>query len=235
MARIIFSALVSSIAGSVGGGTLQQNRYGFTLRNKPVPVNRRSANQTAVRGIISYLQGQWQSMSYNQRNSWDEFLNYSPTFSRNSRDRLISGHALFLKYNSVRMMIGESALISFDYSVVESQYLAPRFFRDSTTVPGVDSLFVAMASGLDLSYANFLCRISDTFVASKSKAMSKARVCQTVQVDSEVYNLTDSYLELFSSLPAIGTQVWAEVTLINMQCPVIYGRSAGAFEIFADY
>lgn len=235
MARIQFSALVSSITGSVGGGTLQKNRYGYTLRNKPIPINRRSTNQNAVRGVVSYLQGQWQNLSYDQRDSWNEFLNYSPTYSRNSQDRLISGHALFLKYNSVRMMIGESALLSFDYSVVASQYLAPRFFRDSTTIPGVDSLFVAMASGLDLSYANFLCRVSDAFVTSKRKAISKARVCQTVPVDSEVYDLTDSYLEIFPSLPTIGSQVWAEVTLINMQCPVIYGRSSGAFEVFSDY
>lgn len=235
MARIKFSALVSSIAGSVGGGTLQQNRYGFTLRNKPIPTNRRSANQTAVRTVIGYLQGQWQSLSYDQRDRWNEFSHYSPTFSRNSRDRLISGHALFLKYNSVRMMIGESALLSFDYSITPNVVRNPVFFRNSTEIPGIDSLMVFMSGGIDLSYANFLIRISDAFVSSKSKAISKARVCQTVQVDSEVYDLTDSYLEIFPGLPAVGSQVWGEVTIINMQCPIIYSKASDAYVIFSDY
>jgi hypothetical protein len=232
MARIQFSGLVSSIQGSIGGGTLQRNRYGFSIRKKPMPVNRRSANQTTVRTVVSYLQGLWQSLTYNQRSMWDEFLTYSPTYSKNSQNRLITGHSLFLKYNSIRMFIGESPLTTFDFSITPNLLANPTFFRDSTTVPGVDSLFVYLGAEIDTAESNFLTRISGSFTSNKSKASAKARVCQSVQIDSEVFSLTASYLENFPELPAIGSQIWAEITLINMQCPSIYNKIAGAFEIF---
>jgi hypothetical protein len=235
MARIQFSGLVSSIQGSIGGGTLQKNRYGFSIRKKPMPTNRRSVNQTAVRTVVSYLQGQWQNLTSDQRSAWNEFLNYSPTYSKNSRNRLISGHSLFLKYNSVRMFIGESPLLAFDYSITPSLLANPTFFRDSTTVPGVDSLFVYLGTGIDTAESNFLARVSESFTSNKSKAGAKARVCQSIQIDSEVFSLTASYLENFPELPAIGSQIWAEITLINMQCPTIYNKVVGAFEIFDGY
>jgi hypothetical protein len=235
MARIQFSGLISSIQGSISGGTLQKNRYGFSIRKKPIPANRRSANQTAVRTVISYLQGQWQSLTYDQRSSWNEFLNYSPTYSKNSRNRIISGHSLFLKYNSVRMFLGASPLLTFDYSITPNLLANPTFFRDSTTVPGVDSLFVYLGTSIDTVYSNFLLRASGAFTSNRSKAGTKARVCQTVQIDSEVFDLTASYLENFPELPALGSQIWAEVTLINMQCPTIYNKVVGAFEIFTGY
>lgn len=235
MARIQFSGLISSIQGSICGGTLQKNRYGFSIRKKPIPTNRRSANQTAVRTVVSYLQGQWQSLTYDQRSSWNEFLNYSPTYSKNSRNRIISGHSLFLKYNSVRMLLGAYPLLTFDYSITPNLLANPTFFRDSTTVPGVDSLFVYLGASIDTVYSNFLVRASGSFTSNRSKAGTKARVCQTVQIDPEVFDLTTSYLENFPELPAIGSQIWAEVTLINMQCPTIYNKVVGAFEIFTGY
>jgi hypothetical protein len=235
MARIQFSGLVSSIQGSIGGGTLQRNRYGFSIRKKPIPSNRRSANQTAVRTVVSYLQGLWQSLDYDQRSMWNEFLIYSPTYSKNSRNKLISGHSLFLKYNSVRMFIGESPLTTFDYSITPNILVNPIFFRDSTTKPGIDSLFISLGSEVDTDNFDFLTRASESFSSNKSKASAKARVCQSKEINPEVFDLTDSYLENFPELPAIGSQIWAEITIINMQCPTIFNKVAGAFEISYDY
>lgn len=71
MATVKLGILVSAIAGSVGGGTFQRDAQGTQLRNKPLPIRRRTSYTNTPRGATAYLSNRWKGLTSGQRAAWD--------------------------------------------------------------------------------------------------------------------------------------------------------------------
>ena len=70
MARIIYSALVTQIKGSVGGTTFQSNAYGFTIKNKASVVKPRTMLQERSKKFFASATGAWRKLSQTNRDTW---------------------------------------------------------------------------------------------------------------------------------------------------------------------
>ena len=74
MAIVKLGDLVSGIRGSVGGVTYSANTNGPYTRAWSRGPNGRSGKQSARRGILSSLGGQWRGLTAAERNNWAYYI-----------------------------------------------------------------------------------------------------------------------------------------------------------------
>jgi len=72
MARVKFGTVVTGIKGKVGGQVFQQNRYGWTLRQKPVPTGNLKVAQMPRRQALLAVAQHWRTLTDAQRTGWND-------------------------------------------------------------------------------------------------------------------------------------------------------------------
>ena len=77
MARVKLGPLITDISGSIGGMTIQRNKFGITLRQKPIPVYKFTPAQITIRTYIATIQAAWQNLTDAERLQWNRFLDFS--------------------------------------------------------------------------------------------------------------------------------------------------------------
>lgn len=115
MARVKYGGIVTDLSGSIGGSTFQRSSFGSSLRSKPNPIRGRSASQGNIRYLMSKLHAAWRGMTEAQRTAWSRYTNFSNQSIRHDKNVLISGHALFIKYNLAKLMIGDAIITDLIY------------------------------------------------------------------------------------------------------------------------
>lgn len=101
MARIKYSALVESIAGSIGGTTFQRNAYGFTVKKKPNIVNPNYASQQVFKQRMLSLSHQWQTLTATERGYFENWSALYPIPARLNQDAYLGGQQIFMKVNLI--------------------------------------------------------------------------------------------------------------------------------------
>lgn len=71
MAKIKYSALVSSMSGKLNGSVLTKNKSGYAIRNKTTPINRRTSYQTQLRANFAANAKLWATLTESQINAWN--------------------------------------------------------------------------------------------------------------------------------------------------------------------
>ena len=122
MARVRYSSLVSGISGSVGGATFQLNPYGNTLRSKPNPIRGRSLSQLLVRQYMKAAHDAWANMTPAGRLQWQQFISFSNQKIRRDHNVLMSGHGLFIKYQTMRQLAGLAIQTTLQYISIPTWY-----------------------------------------------------------------------------------------------------------------
>lgn len=213
MARVQFSAALNSIQGSIGGSTFQKNKQGFTMKNKQVINRSTSFLQNSARGYISELLKLWQSMSAAQRQAWQLYTAYNPSYCKNNGNVTLSGYQLFIKYNSIRLHAGFEPMIDVVYAI-------PKLYQPElifNTLLG--ELYVAFDIVDDPSLWSGLIRLS----APRSRAYPVSASCYKVvridPADLPFCNITDNYLASFGRLPLSGQYLSYIVTIFNLDTP----------------
>ena len=97
MARIIYSGLVTSIRGSIGGTTFQNNAYGFTVKNKANMVKPNTVSQNLSKLVFSLAVKAWGTLTVANRANWDSWAATYPQFAKNNPSSVLSGFAVFVK------------------------------------------------------------------------------------------------------------------------------------------
>jgi hypothetical protein len=99
MARIQYSALVTSIRGSIGGTTFQKNAYGFSVKNKANLIRPNSQLQNQHKNFIGTVHQLWNQLGTDGQAVWNSYALAYPQFSKFNTASRLSGHAVFLKRN----------------------------------------------------------------------------------------------------------------------------------------
>lgn len=74
MGNIVYSPLVTAVAGKVGGVVFARNRSGAYVRAWSKPVDPNTAKQQIVKGIVAMLSARWaQTLSNAQRVAWNDY------------------------------------------------------------------------------------------------------------------------------------------------------------------
>jgi len=204
MARIIYSALVTQIRGSAGGTTFQQNKYGFTVKNKPNTIRPGRNNQNRSKNYLSTVTKWWRAIDDLGRLHWNTFAATFPQFAKRNPDAQLSGQAAFTKWHLAEyLQFGTAA-------GVETNPL--------TVVPMPDNAIIIVSRDGGALIMHFESQngqpgwnknffISRVVQGSQVFVGSSLRYLISTSDDDVDFDITSQYITLFGRLPEIGDQV----------------------------
>lgn len=111
MARVTYGALITELAGSIGGITFQRNSSGNIARLKPnMPVNV-SENQQSQIFLLSQLVAAWSAFSDADKTSWNDLAAAHDHINEWSESKKLNGFQWFLSCN-LNLLITDQAVTS---------------------------------------------------------------------------------------------------------------------------
>jgi len=227
MARIKLGPAITDIAGSIGGTTIQRNRFGLTIRAKPLPLKSETPAQYNVRQKIAYLQYSWQRLSDAQRLQWDRFLDFSGQTIRRDRSIKLSGQALFIKYNLYRLLCGLEVLDPISYDT------QPLFSLPDGVIIYLDTLVVRFPETFSPDYWFFIFKMTNPRSANQVYSPKGLRFMKIpIQVNYFFY-IQDEYIKAFGVLPSAGSYFHYNILFFHTSSPVFTGIFTGTMQVTA--
>jgi hypothetical protein len=212
VARIIYTGIVSSINGSIGGTTFQRNAYGHTIKKKPSTVNPNRAKQQNSKGGFQFISQQWAQMTAVQRAAWVTYATTYPVQSRLNPNAYLTGHAQWLRTNLLREMASFSMITTITNS---AQGAIVDAFNDLTnggaTLDLADDTDGTPGTWFGLYFLSHPVRASQLYDRSRVRFMGSL-ACGGVGT----INLAAPYIATFGALPASGTFVFLKRVYINI-------------------
>lgn len=94
------SGLISAMAGSVGGLTIQRGQTGQSARSKPLPTLRQSTYSATARARLAQLNKRWAQLTPTQREAWKTFSGTVTWYNRFGDPVPGDGYKAFLRNNA---------------------------------------------------------------------------------------------------------------------------------------
>jgi hypothetical protein len=210
MARIIYSALVESIRGSIQGTTFQRNAYGFTVKGKPNMVNPNTTRQNARKRTFSGASQAWRTLTDGERAAWDAYANAFPIPSRKNPDAYLSGLAAFTRWHGVRWQ--ENSVVLADPAGAQGTAVLDQV---ELILSGGD-LFVSAPN--DITEGPWRVFIYLSRPLQPTQAFIKSWQRYIIAFDSESasdVDITTPYQTIFGTLPIVGDLVGVQVVFLN--------------------
>lgn len=212
MARIIYSGLVTSIRGSIGGTTFQNNAYGFTVKNKANMIRPNSIDQETRKIIFSSAVKNWSSMSQTFRDNWNTFAATFPQFSKHNVSSVLSGFAVFVKWHAAKYLGNP------DYSFIDGVPSTAPVAMDSavitiTNAAGVLTLNSTWLVGDESWSVNYF--VTRGFQAAQNFVGTAPKFMQVGTSITGSLVITVPYLAKFGALPAVGSTVIVALQLFD--------------------
>lgn len=126
MARIKYSGLIHSIAGSIGGSTFSKTQSGFTVRSKISGRAARQGSFSLQQRYTTEVHSAWIALSQTAKRKWSYFSQYSQIPLKRDNSFQLSGYALFCRWNLM--------LLNFGMPINESPVFVPFEFAFGTLV-----------------------------------------------------------------------------------------------------
>lgn len=203
----------------IGGTVFATGKGGAFARNKVTPVNRRSAGQSQVRGWFGGFSQAWRSLNEAKRTAWNalaEQVTYNNIFGDAKK---YSGKALFQRLNinlskveatpitdAPSLSDSPEAIVSFaplsDVSAT-SLVLKVLFMDGSYVVPADNKLYVRATPKLSKG------------VTSPPASAFRFLTIQDAAADTAVSIGAATYTDIFGSAPAVGDNIFLEVSSVN--------------------
>ena len=221
MARAKLSPIVTEISGSIGGVTIQRNKFGVTLRQKPLPANPASVGQYNVRKNIVIIQKAWQALTDAQRLQWNRFSDFSGVGIKRDRSVKMSGHSLYLKYQMLRLLMDRPLLTTISYVPLPDLAL---FDHIEANPPLMWLYFDSVIISSEYWY---LFRVTSPRLPTKKFSPRGLRVIPTTYNASASFNIGTNYVNAFGAAAAIGDTVHWSLQYFNYVSPVISGIYTG--------
>lgn len=225
MARIKLGSIVTDISGSVGSATFQRTRYGMIMRNKPIPPSSRTELQYNVRQKIISLQNSWQALTADQRRQWERFMDFSGQTIRRSASVLLSGQALYLKYQIFRLLYDQSLLTTLAYVPVPSH---PNYLR-VRQAGGVWS--IQFDAAVNPTTVFYICKISNARNENQAFSWKGLRFMKVAWALDDEPTINDPYLAAFGAFPPTDAWIHYAVQYFSTTSPVFSGWFTGSSQI----
>lgn len=144
---IIPGPLATDMRGSVGGLTASRNRGGAYFRGRVAPVQPGSAEQNAVKQLLSSLVNVWSSiLTASQRAAWDNYADLVHLPNSLGVYRNVGGLGMYVRGNLPRLQADPTALPRVDDGPVD-------FTLGEYTAPVIDSASEATQQ-FDVAFTN---------------------------------------------------------------------------------
>lgn len=212
MARIIYSALVESIRGSIKGTTFQRNRYGYTVKGKPNMISPYRLLQRYRQSQFASNARKWRQITDTNRTQWNSYAENFPIPSRLNPDSNLSGFDYFLKYHNWLTLFDLTGLLADPGSTQDA------FTIDDITLTLNAGSLVLLVQMLDTP-SNCKCLMFLTPPIPLGREFVNITPRFMIKVDEVIGsftgNVTDAYEDAFGSLPADGDFVGIKLVFIR--------------------
>jgi hypothetical protein len=171
----------------------------------------------------------WAAMTDAQRRQWNQFISFSGATINRDKSVLLTGHALFLKYNILRLLSKLSILTSFSYSTI----LAFPVPADAST--DGDSISIGTDTTFDGDELWAVVKLSSVRKPSLSFAKSGLHYMYTPwsNIVRSVFSFSTVYTDVYGAFPAVGTTIHYSCTFFSMTAPLIAQTISGTFVVAA--
>jgi len=201
MARIIYSALIEKISGSIGGTTFQANAYGFTCKKKPNMIKPNTEFQLRQQEFLSRAVRSWNELTDANRLNWNTWASTYPQYSKHNSGSILSGFAVFTKIHVFRFMALQAVLPSPTFIAYPPDTLTFELHLNA----GVLTLEVTSVTETEDWWLNFSA--SRPFSAGQNFVGTKPRYFYTATNVSDTKIITTEWLAQYGVLPIVGQRV----------------------------
>jgi len=112
MARVTYGALITELAGSIGGITFQKNGSGNIARLKPNMPMISSPAQAEQQYKLSSLVAQWAALTLIQQTSWNDFAAAHDHINEFGETKTLNGFQWFMSCNLNLYTIEEDLILT---------------------------------------------------------------------------------------------------------------------------
>jgi len=225
MARIKLGPALTDISGSVGGMTIQRNRWGITARQKPLPLHSETTAQYNIRRMMVELQASWQNLTDAQRLQWDRFIDFSGQTIRRDRSVRMSGHSLYLKYQLFLLLYGQPLLTTIAYSPVPDWSEYQNIVVTATQINLWFYYIVTPATYF------FVLKVTSPRLENQVFNPRGLRFMKVPFSESSNFLFTDAYKAAFGVLPPGNSWLHYEIQYFSTTSPVFSGKFTGKKQI----
>ncbi len=217
MARIIYSGIVSTINGSIGGTTFQRNAFGSTVKKKSHQVRKLTPNQQQVKAALVYLSTAWGSLSNAQRATWVSYATNFPQYTRLNPASAINGRSVYMKRNMFTRLnwyspvssVTSNAQLTLPTNTITAQI-------NSGSGNHLEVLCSDAPTGAGYSFDYFVSgRVSESQFVSESLTRWMISDQSTHLSLEDPEDIDDAYQSQFGYRPADGDFVLASVNITN--------------------
>jgi len=172
MARVIYSNIVDSIKGSVGGLTYHQNTSGNIVRLKPSNKSTVKSLVTPEKIAFSDLAFLWNQLTIAQKNTWAAFAAAHDFYNRYGELKGRNAYNAFMSSGANRITIGLPPLLS-----------APAYTNPATVAPytfnvHVSGITAIISSGIPANNYYYFFYLSPPNRLNFSKQRTQLRFIQ---------------------------------------------------------
>jgi hypothetical protein len=141
--KIIFGALVTNGAGSIGGQFVKRIKNGHSLNNKPQKASLQKLLQNTNVYKIGKVAQVWKTFDYSEKLAWSNASLLFPQTDKFGKTIILSGRMFFQK------LLGK-------LSIVDAMYTDPSGISSDTFISGIDDFDVIVADSEFNFYQNAL-------------------------------------------------------------------------------
>lgn len=225
MARIIYSGLVESIRGSIGGTTFQANAYGYTVKRKPNMIRPASAAQNSRKAILSKVTREWRELTQSKRDEYNSWASTYPQYAKHNPESQLSGYAVFVKYNAIRVLSGGSIYTGVLYPPSAGDTIDYLISRNGA------ALELGISSLNEDSLWTILFFISRVLGASQNFIGTVPRYFTSHVNDTDTVTITTLYTDKYGSLPGVGDYVALDALLYDNYSPKVLARDSQIYAV----
>jgi len=228
MARIKLGALVSDIAGSIGGTTFQRNSYGLSARNKPYSNTSFTEICQNRRANMEKVQKLWREMQPYQREVFERYSQFHPQFSKGNKGSLLNGYNLFVKYSLLFFATDNAPQVNpkFIVPVIEPSPAIARI--------GALGLYVDINVNPGAAIFQVLAKASRPYSNLTAIPRNMLRVCKVAFNQSAKLYIYPDYEFKFGRQPVDGEYIRVAFTVMSFQAPVIYNCFEGVIQVLNE-
>ena len=219
MARIIYSALVTKISGSIGGTTFQSNKHGFTVKAKSNIVRPNSLLQNIRKIYFSAAVKYWNQLTTTQKDAYNTYASTRPQYAKNNPSSELSGFNIFVKWHALNYL--KNADISANLPVISGSYSTvdnPTLVINKSVTP----LYFTGTYALNTDTHDCMYFISRPFRPGENFVGSNLRYLAYTGNDSFGIDIQFDYVNLWGVMPIIGDRLFIKVVQIERTQPFVF-------------
>jgi len=112
MARITYGALITNIAGSIGGVTFQCNSSGAIAKLRSRSNKSSTPDQVARHSVLANLVSLWSTLSAVQQTAWNAIAAANVHISPWGESKQLNGYQWFISCNSNNILCGYAIILA---------------------------------------------------------------------------------------------------------------------------